>query len=88
VRTKQRKKLASRTRVPLAVAVRPNQRWSMDFIQEQTEDGRSSKHSRFSTRETALSMRARVSARPLLLNGLLKALDVAAQSDDCKPQAQ
>lgn len=42
VRTKQRKKLASRARVPLAGAVRPNQRWSMDFIQERTEDGRSS----------------------------------------------
>jgi len=40
VRTKQRKKLASRARVPLSVAVRPNQRWSMDFIQERTEDGR------------------------------------------------
>jgi putative transposase len=40
VRTKQRKKLASRARVPLSVATRPNQRWSMDFIQERTEDGR------------------------------------------------
>ena len=41
VRTKSRKKLASRTRVPLAKAVRPNERWSMDFIHERTEDGRS-----------------------------------------------
>jgi putative transposase len=41
VRTKSRKKLASRSRVPLGTAVRPNQRWSMDFIHERTEDGRS-----------------------------------------------
>ena len=41
VPTKPRKKLASRARVPLPGAVRPNQRWSMDFIQERTEDGRS-----------------------------------------------
>ncbi len=40
LRTKQRKKLASRARVPLTTAARPNQRWSMDFIQERTEDGR------------------------------------------------
>jgi putative transposase len=38
VRTKIRKKLA-RTRLALASAVRPNQRWSMDFIHERTEDG-------------------------------------------------
>jgi putative transposase len=41
VRTKSRKKLASRSRVPLSIAVRPNQRWSMDFIHERTDDGRS-----------------------------------------------
>jgi putative transposase len=40
VRTKSRKKLASRVRVPLTVAGRPNERWAMDFIHERTEDGR------------------------------------------------
>src|SRR5262249_6916616 len=32
VRTKPRKKLASRTRVPLPAPTRPNERWSMDFV--------------------------------------------------------
>lgn len=41
VRTKSRKKLASRIRVPLGIALLANQRWSMDFIHERMEDGRS-----------------------------------------------
>lgn len=41
VRTKTRKKLVSRSRVPLGRAQRADQRWSMDFIHERTEDGRS-----------------------------------------------
>jgi len=41
VRAKSRKKWVSRSRVPLGIAVRANQRWSMDFIHERTEDGRS-----------------------------------------------
>jgi hypothetical protein len=32
VRTKPRKKLASRVRVPLPAATRPDERWSMDFV--------------------------------------------------------
>ena len=32
VRTKPRKKLASRARVPQPRPTRPNQRWSMDFV--------------------------------------------------------
>lgn len=40
VRTKQRKKLASRIRVPQMAATAPNQRWSMDFIQARLSDGR------------------------------------------------
>ena len=41
VRTKARRKLASLSRVPLGRASRADQRWSMDFIHERTEDGRS-----------------------------------------------
>ena len=40
VRTKPRKRLASRPRVPLPTATRPNQRWSMDFVSARTVDGR------------------------------------------------
>jgi putative transposase len=40
VRTKPRKKLASRARVPLPAPTRPNERWSMDFISARTADGR------------------------------------------------
>jgi putative transposase len=39
VRTKQRKKRAAQTRVPLAVATATNQRWSMDFMAERFENG-------------------------------------------------
>jgi putative transposase len=41
VRTKQRKKIARRQRVPAPVAVRPNQCWSMDFVSDKLSDGRS-----------------------------------------------
>jgi putative transposase len=42
VRTKQRRKLARRQRaVTIAMAVRPNQRWSMDFVSDKLADGRS-----------------------------------------------
>lgn len=34
VRTKYRRKAASRSRVPQAVATAPNQRWSMDFVSD------------------------------------------------------
>lgn len=40
VRTKQRRKRAAQTRVPLAVATAANQRWSMDFMSERLENGR------------------------------------------------
>ena len=40
VRTKPRKKLAARPRVPLERAEAPNQQWSMDFVVDRTEDGR------------------------------------------------
>jgi putative transposase len=40
VRTKPRKRLASRLRVPLPTATRPNERWSMDFVSARLADGR------------------------------------------------
>ena len=40
VRTKPRKKLASRVRVPLPAATRPNERWSMDFVSARLANGR------------------------------------------------
>lgn len=40
VRTKQRKKIARRHRVPQPLAVRPNQCWSMDFVSDKLADGR------------------------------------------------
>ncbi len=39
IRTKPRKKLASRQRVPLECATTPNQQWSMDFFMDRIEDG-------------------------------------------------
>jgi putative transposase len=40
VQTKPRKKLASRVRVPLPTATRPNERWSMDFVSARLAYGR------------------------------------------------
>jgi putative transposase len=40
VRTKPRKKLASRARVPAVAPTRPNERWTMDFVSARTADGR------------------------------------------------
>jgi putative transposase len=40
VRTKPRKKLASRVRVPRPAGTRPNERWSMDFVSARLVDGR------------------------------------------------
>ena len=40
VRTAKRAKRAARTRVPPGGAVRPNQRWSMDFVSDRFADGR------------------------------------------------
>jgi putative transposase len=40
VRTKIRKKLARRSRVPTSKAERPNQKWSMDFMSAKVLDGR------------------------------------------------
>lgn len=40
VRTKQRKKMARRHRLPQPVATCPNQCWSMDFVSEKLADGR------------------------------------------------
>jgi putative transposase len=40
VRTRVRKKIAQRTRVPALRAARPNQRWSMDFVAAKLLDGR------------------------------------------------
>jgi putative transposase len=40
LRTKIRKKLAGRSRVPMPRATRPNQKWSMDFMSAKIVDGR------------------------------------------------
>ena len=40
VRTKPRKRLASRPRVPLPAPTRPNERWTMDFVSARLADGR------------------------------------------------
>jgi putative transposase len=40
VRTKPRQRLASRPRVPMPTATRPNGRWSMDFVSARLVDGR------------------------------------------------
>src|SRR5262249_16253894 len=40
VRTKARKKLASRARVPAPTPSRANERWTMDFVSARTSDGR------------------------------------------------
>lgn len=40
VRTKVRKKIARRARVPALRATRPNERWSMDFVAARLLDGR------------------------------------------------
>jgi putative transposase len=40
VRTKKRRKMASRARVPPKTASGPNEQWSMDFIMDRLEDGR------------------------------------------------
>ncbi len=40
VRTKQRRKAASRQRVPQSAATAPDQRWSMDFVSDRLADGR------------------------------------------------
>jgi putative transposase len=40
VRTRPRKRLASRSRGPLPAPTRPNERWSMDFVSTRLADGR------------------------------------------------
>ena len=40
VRTKVRKKIARRARVPRTAATRPNEKWSMDFVAARLLDGR------------------------------------------------
>ena len=40
VRTKQRRKIARRQRIPTGIAARPNQCWSMDFVSDKLADGR------------------------------------------------
>jgi putative transposase len=40
VRTKLRKKIARRSRVPASAATRPNEKWSMDFVAARLLDGR------------------------------------------------
>jgi putative transposase len=40
VRTKVRKKIARRARVPALRATRPNEKWSMDFVAARLIDGR------------------------------------------------
>lgn len=40
VRTKKRKKIASRARNPLRRAARTNEQWSMDFVHDRFEDGK------------------------------------------------
>lgn len=41
VRTKKRKKFASRPRAPLKQVHKTNEQWSMDFVHDRLEDGRS-----------------------------------------------
>lgn len=41
VRTKQRRKIARRQRLPAPLASRPNQSWAMDFVSDRLSDGRS-----------------------------------------------
>ncbi len=41
VRTKQRKRIARRQRIPAPLAARPDQCWAMDFVSDQLADGRS-----------------------------------------------
>ncbi len=40
VRTQKRRERAQRQRIPLGQAVRPNQKWSMDFVAQRLLDGR------------------------------------------------
>jgi putative transposase len=40
VRTKQRKRIARRQRLPAPMAARPNQCWAMDFVSDRLADGR------------------------------------------------
>ena len=40
VRTKRRRKIASRARNPLKQATELNEQWSMDFVHDRLEDGR------------------------------------------------
>jgi putative transposase len=40
VRTKKRKRIAARARTVLAAPMRPNERWSMDFVSDVTWSGR------------------------------------------------
>jgi putative transposase len=40
LRTKRRKKRTAETRVPLPIAARPNEHWSMDFMSDRLADGR------------------------------------------------
>ena len=40
MRTKVRKKIARRMRVPMVKATRPNEKWSMDFVAARLLDGR------------------------------------------------
>jgi len=40
IRTKKRAKRTAQTRIALAAASRPNQRWSMDFVSDRLADGR------------------------------------------------
>jgi len=48
VRTKVRKKIARRSRVPALRATRPNEKWSMDFVAVRLLDGRWFRCSRLS----------------------------------------
>lgn len=40
VRTKVRRKIAHRTRIPAVKAIRPNEKWSTDFVAARSLDGR------------------------------------------------
>jgi putative transposase len=86
VRTKSRKKLASRTRVPLAKALRPNQRWSMDFIHERTEDGRSFRVLSIIDQFTRECI-ALVADRPMTGAKVVVALEQAIQQGRPKPES-
>ena len=86
VRTKHRKKMARRQRVPAPMAPRPNQRWSMDFVSDKLSDGRPYRIltgvDQF-TRECVLL----VADRPMSGEKVIAALDEAILGSSGRPES-